>query len=634
MAKWKNALLISTIVAPIAFGASPLGDALAQARPGSDGVTPYTAVDVHKMLKTTSGDPATDPQNIFWGDGTTQTAENFFGANGWSAATNALDKYEFTAYRLDLGNKVITGYEPAKKDGQDNTDAGMPIFSTTNTLTIGGNSYSWAELLTATKVPTTGVNQDNRVNGKAKETVSEYTISLTLPSGVTPADFQAAMKAAEDSYIATYNGKPENANKQLNASDYYMEDTTDASGVAAFEGSKALHNGQWVIFETSKPGYVASGEEAVPMVLNLPMQKAAAAYSDTGWFGTATADHLNLYAKNYTQKGDLTVEKQDSKTGDGVEGAWIGLFTDKVTQDIADSISAEVKDLDPSSATITSQIEAAVETGIENAVKGSVDLSDYLVAVDKTKENGKVKFNNLEPNKTYGVLELVEPAGYTVNSTLKSITLSPADAVKDSSDATDEDASDGAVYFQGGEYDFGNFTPKVDKSIKVTGQTGWTGQGVEGKEDNQIDDDDDHQGVDRGEDFKWLIQSDLPADGTIFTTYKLTDTLPYQTNWYSALVNVAGVDLVNVQHINPQGKGGLTGNGITYDNQKDGNAKKITAISAEGVVTEADAGVTLKSGVDMAEVQGAYTNLVNKLGQATVDSLIGTTVTTDDQLAD
>ncbi|WP_274598445.1 hypothetical protein [Weissella confusa] len=39
MAKWKNALLISTIVAPIAFGASPLGDALAQARPGSKNVT-------------------------------------------------------------------------------------------------------------------------------------------------------------------------------------------------------------------------------------------------------------------------------------------------------------------------------------------------------------------------------------------------------------------------------------------------------------------------------------------------------------------------------------------------------------------------------------------------------------------
>ncbi|MDA5457625.1 pilin N-terminal domain-containing protein [Weissella confusa] len=387
MAKWKNALLISTIVAPIAFGAGPLGDALAQARPGSKNVDPYTAVDVHKMLKTTSGNPATDPQNIFWGDGTTQTAENFFDANGWSAATNAEGKYAFTAYRLDLVNKVITGYEPAKTPGGAvNDDAGMPIFSTTEGLTLNGVDYTWSDLLTATKVPTT-VNQDNRVDGKAKETVSEYTISLTLPSGVAPKDFQAAMKAAEDKYISDYNTDPENEDNQLNASDYYMQDTTDASGVAAFEGSKALHNGQWVIFETSQPSYVASGEEAVPMVLNLPMQKALAAYSDTGWFGTATAaDHLNLYAKNYTQKGDLTVEKQDSKTGDGVEGAWIGLFTDKVTQDIADSISAEVEDLDPSSATITSQIEAAVKTGIENAVGSSVDLSDYLVAVDDTQK--------------------------------------------------------------------------------------------------------------------------------------------------------------------------------------------------------------------------------------------------------
>ncbi|WP_270323544.1 hypothetical protein [Weissella confusa] len=50
MAKWKNALLISTIVAPIAFGASPLGDAFAQAdRPSS------TNVQVHKMETTTDG---------------------------------------------------------------------------------------------------------------------------------------------------------------------------------------------------------------------------------------------------------------------------------------------------------------------------------------------------------------------------------------------------------------------------------------------------------------------------------------------------------------------------------------------------------------------------------------------------
>ncbi|WP_271294814.1 SpaA isopeptide-forming pilin-related protein [Weissella confusa] len=250
------------------------------------------------------------------------------------------------------------------------------------------------------------------------------------------------------------------------------------------------------------------------------------------------------------------------------------------------------------------------------------------------KKNGKVTFSNLEPNTTYGVLELVEPAGYTVNSTLKPITLSPADAEKGTSAATDADASDGFVYFQGGEYDFGNFTPKVDKSIQVTGQTGWTGQGVEGKEDNKIDADDDHQGVDRGEDFKWLIQSDLPADGTIFTTYKLTDTLPYQTNWYSALVDVAGVDLVNVQHINPQGKGGLTGNGITYDNQKDGNAMKITGIAGDGSISEEATGQTLKSGVEMTEVTGSYDNLVDKLGQETVDNLIGTTVTTDGQLAD
>ena len=52
MAKWKNALLISTIVAPIAFGASPLGDAFAQAdRPGKNGTTAATDVQINKMVK-------------------------------------------------------------------------------------------------------------------------------------------------------------------------------------------------------------------------------------------------------------------------------------------------------------------------------------------------------------------------------------------------------------------------------------------------------------------------------------------------------------------------------------------------------------------------------------------------------
>lgn len=52
MAKWKNALLISTIVAPIAFGAGPLGDVLAA--PINDKGTSSTATDVvvHKYLNT------------------------------------------------------------------------------------------------------------------------------------------------------------------------------------------------------------------------------------------------------------------------------------------------------------------------------------------------------------------------------------------------------------------------------------------------------------------------------------------------------------------------------------------------------------------------------------------------------
>lgn len=609
MAKWKNALLISTIVAPIAFGASPLGDALAQVRPGTGSTTPYTAVDVHKMLKTTDG---TDAQNIYWGDGTTASADAYFTSDkGWSAAQNATDKYVFAAYRLDLGNKVITGYEPAKlSTGAANPNAGMPIFNddVDEGLTIDGTKYSWAQLLEAELVPTTGVNQDNRGDSK-KGTVSEYTIKLNLGS-VDEGDFKTALKAAEKTYVDA------DAKRQL--SDYQVEDVkTSAGGVASFTG---LHNGQWVVFETSSPDYVEAGSEAVPMVLNLPMQKAAAAYSADDWFGLGD-DKLNLYAKNYTKKGDLTVEKLDSKTGVGVEGAWIGLFTDKVTTTIAGQISNAVKDLNPTSSTIIDDIEAAVQ----GVIGESADLSDYLVAVQETGPNGTTKFNDLEPGATYGVLELVEPANCVVNPSLKTVTLSAADAVKSTDDTpnadTDSDASDGKVYYTGGEYEFGNFTPKVDKSIQVTGQTTWSGQGEEGDptKDGVIDPaNDDQQGVDRGEDFKWQIQSDLPDDGTTFTTYKLTDTLPYQTNWYSAAIDVAGFDLVNVAHNNPMNKGGLTGHGITYDNQaaEDAVAQQITGIDDSGNPIEADTDpeVLARAGVTMTPVSGVYNALKTALG--------------------
>lgn len=638
MAKWKNALLISTIVAPIAFGASPLGDALAQARPGSKNVDPYTAVNVHKMLKTTDG---TDAQDIYWGDGTTTSADKFFTtAKGWSKAANATDKYTFTAYRMDLGNKVITGYEPAKitTDGttSDNPNAGKPKFNTNKAegLTIGTTQYSWDDLLSSDKVSTDSskVNQDNR----GKDTVSEYTITLDLPDGVTEEAFRTALATAEQDYVDDYNAGKEATDPALQLSDYYAQEKTTATGVAEFDG---LHNGQWVVFETSSPDYVEAGSEAVPMVLNLPMQQAAAANDDDGWFGQT--DKLNLYAKNYTKKGDLTVEKLDSKTGVGVEGAWIGLFTDKVNGTTAAAISDAVKGLSQGSddaTTFIGKIEAAIKTALPT---GAV-LSDYLVAIQMTGSNGTTKFNDLEPGATYGVLELVEPANYVVNPSLKTVTLSAADAVK-STDTnpnadTDSDASDGKVYYTGGEYEFGNFRPKVDKSIQVTGQDPdtWTGQGEEGdpNKDDVIDpDNDDQQGVDRGEDFKWQIQSDLPDDGTTFTTYKLTDTLPYQTNWYSAAIDVAGFDLVNVAHNNPKNKGGLTGHGITYDNfaAADTPATETTGISGGVAVdTAMTDGTKMQGGVTMTPVSGVYNALKTALGtDAAVQQYTDSTVVDD-----
>ena len=92
MAKWKNIALISTIVAPIAFG---VGDAFAQAdRPGDKGTT----VVLHKRDTKGAEDSGNNAENLYWGDGNEDT--NMPGS-GWSWESGV----SFTAFNM---GKVIS----------------------------------------------------------------------------------------------------------------------------------------------------------------------------------------------------------------------------------------------------------------------------------------------------------------------------------------------------------------------------------------------------------------------------------------------------------------------------------------------------------------------------------------------
>ena len=541
MAKWKNALLISTIVAPIAFGASPLGDAFAQAdRPSS------TNVQVHKMETTTDG---TDSQNVLWGSGSEKDQSLL---QGWNPATS--DKFEFTAIQLNTTVKsVITEMD---------SDTGAPVFENTKTvLSYGGKDYTWADLLKAE--PAAGYTYTNNKDdqGNTKPSVNDYTVSLTLPSGMTEAEFITDVEAF------TKNTAIE-------------ENTVAGTGIASFNG---LDNGQWLIFETSKDDDVK--EKSVPMFLNLPTQKPDASATDK-WYGTGSTDALHLYPKNYTDSGDIIVDKKDDKTGASVDGAWVGLFQG-ISDDQRKKALTATKDLDP-----TKTSAADIIALLEGETVGLT--ADQIIGVQMTGATGTgtgTTFTSLNPGETYQVLELVEPAGYLINSDMSSFTLSTADDTTD-----DEDANDGFVHYKGGTFKLNNFEPGVTKKVQV-GSTATQN--------------DTTQGVDRGQDFDWLINADLPKDPTLITadtTYVFTDSVPYQTNWTDFAVDIAGLgEMFTVMHNGWTGQGGATGHHVAYDNQSTENVTYWDQDNGGAVVT--DTAHTLDQGVTVKATTADYANL-------------------------
>ncbi|TGE83507.1 hypothetical protein [Weissella confusa] len=120
MAKWKNIALISTIVAPIAFG---VGDAFAQAnRPGTEGTT----VVLHKR-ETQSANDGTDAENLYWGNG--QEDKSTFDSWTWEQGVT------FTAFNI---GKVIS----INKDGSPKiSDDPIP----------GASGVTWDEVLIPNK---------------------------------------------------------------------------------------------------------------------------------------------------------------------------------------------------------------------------------------------------------------------------------------------------------------------------------------------------------------------------------------------------------------------------------------------------------------------------------------------------
>ncbi|TGE75752.1 prealbumin-like fold domain-containing protein [Weissella confusa] len=603
MAKWKNALLISTIVAPIAFGASPLGDALAapkDARPTS------TPVVLHKQL--TSDSNTSHKGDTFWGNGHEATPTNpFTEANGWKAAGAG---YEFTAYQVPekvgpAGSQVKLISFPKNSNSTPKV-ADVQIGNLTKT---DGSDLLWSDVIEVNAEPAKSTAHD--ASNEKTDYVVQYSLSIDM-------DYQAQLK--------TY----------LDANHVEMfVDKTDASGAARFDGSDgnkpSLENGNWIILETDTPKDAGINTIQQGMVLSLPMMDAASITADEPdankyWFGDAGSGYganiLNLYPKDIASLAKVDVTKTGSKSDLPQKDFYYTVFVADETQ--------------------LANVKAAIAAALpEGSSANNVDLSTVIagqigqnfIQTVGTDTTGKASFTGLDPvtqlgaGQSYYIVESKTPVvadadepHYLLDATIQQI-------VFDNSDTTPALTPDDVkVPYSGGTWDVNNYMPGIDKSITIgSGEdTDTAGQGTKNGGDTT-------NGVDRGEDFIWNIVSDLSVDASDYNKkYEIDDTIPYQTNWTAAKVAVAGIDDVfELEHILPNpSNGGLTGHAITYGNNDN---PSTTGGTANGALNSAYLKLTVPNGTyaKLANVTAAKAilDVAGVTNDTTLQTFLNTNVT-------
>ncbi|CAM2733616.1 SpaA isopeptide-forming pilin-related protein [Weissella confusa] len=622
MAKWKNALLISTIVAPIAFGAGPLGDVLAA--PINDKGTSSTATDVvvHKYLNTQD-----KGNNYYWGNGEAIEsgdapggASAFSTANGWQKAQTG---YTFTAYALP--GDVIKGYstqDDEKDKPEISTDYIIPIADVIaylegpmgmsaedvealteaeqrETAATGADgvtpfayaalaSEKWSGMLTAELVPAAGeTGAPLNTDGAGDSGKSNYTFVL---------DDDADKVAELITYLDSVDGQGTTPAKQTA--------DTNASGDATFQD---LSNNEWIIFETTDPaGDDSKLTRATPMVLNLPMMKS----DGSAWFGTNAAytgdkvgePAVNLYPKDYLLQGSLKVVKSDID-GQKLAGVDFLLLQDsstgaagiaKLREDIASNLkfvvtydaNKKVTSVDVADPQTTEGAQTIVELGTAE-VTALVESARYGLSVvdEQTTGDGKngselgvAKFS-VKPNEVYYVME----TSIGTNENVDEIdVVQQVETTPYKEDEEDVNA-DGKVYYANGEYKISNLPiPEVDKKIAVQNLMDNTyNLGV-------FQDNDYVTGVSRGEHFQYKVAADFnkylasdvhapnasgPAQLNGYNKFEIVDTFDPEVDitgfqigttigsTYTPLYNV----VLTINGESQAVDGGFSSNGGTYD---------------------------------------------------------------------
>ncbi|MDR3241631.1 MAG: hypothetical protein LBT37_05625 [Lactobacillaceae bacterium] len=569
MAKWKNALLVGTLIIPMAIGAiEGVADAAAKGnRPTATDVT------VHKYLS-----QSTDNSNkgsYYFGDGNLNSTDAF--ASGWTKVSTG---YEFTAFNIPAN--AIKGYT---------TTTDQPKFSTTEGLSLNGTFTSWDNILEAVVVTAGDAEFTQGTTGAATSKKNAYTIKVK--DGIVLAELQAALVSA-------------GVNTQVRG--------TDTAGDAKFDD---LANGNWIILETNAPANVSLDGRAVPMVLHLPMVNPAGTETGTNyWFDGATTT-LELYAKNYPTDGDLTVIKYDSddyasKTAaKQMAGAGIQLFQGDAAAVQAALQTEAGKNLLKAANTANSADKPAALAALQAfLVSNGATLVDYKVTTGSPAE---AKFTGLTPGATYSFVELIAPDNgvtaaqtdkteFILDATVKTVTLSNADAATAN---TDGGLIGGALRYTGSHVDITNDDFSIEKKVNVKGNADATSADSPFANSNfeAIDDD---LGVARGQQFQWAIRSEI-NNATKLEKYDIVDTLPYQVNVNDFVLGltVGGVytSLIQVDNTsddNSYTNGGNSGHGVAYDSAAEEDSNVAFSLTAAGKTFFANKGVYVEGETDEA----------------------------------
>ncbi|WCE24812.1 prealbumin-like fold domain-containing protein [Weissella cibaria] len=661
MAKWKNAALITTLVLPLAITAGGEGVAVAsQARPNQ------TTIKIHKQIRyddTISGlsndekyfawnhGSDEDGQHYFWGDGTEANKDTVTSDGNVVSSNNPFD---WTNYRWVGHDEYTVNYTPTDDFAGQNKVTWKDLWSDLpgvhfigiqlpdNVMTIdddgepqiiakdakGGVAFTtsdgkdiyWQDILKAqlgvqhsdaanpshetpkhnfnSKTGTDKYGMKHEVNHSASDFEVEFQ-QLGAAKDLTEAQIRQALVA---NYADTDETDPVFGGK--------AGAVTDENGVLSFNN---ITNGNWLFMEDlqdSTPGLAEMvTQHAAPIFLATPYLQPNAEVDSKG---------------NGTNKGDLTIEKLDDDTGKALTGVQFAMLelTDDQLADLQEQIDAGLL-----SKSVT-DIKAYLKT---------LGTEDETLFYGTTGKDGKAKFSNLTPGKTYYALEISTPTGYMVNPTLQKVSLN---SVNDTQVDPTVGGDDMTVQAQGGTYTVRNDDSiALDKDINVQNPVTVDNLAVDGYDadgnPNYIDkatnnpyyDDDTLWGVSRGKAFSYTVDAELNKNIGSYNKFNLVDSVPYQVNAnsWTMYVQIDGVVTPLLQAVDTQGNAnehstddGISNESVAYDSDDHEGVSYKFAEGAEDFAKSLGYTGAFGKDADALAAQTAFVadNLLHMYGQS------------------